>query len=793
MAQAGARRIRMRAFPFMRGSTRKRIAGYAHLLSHPAYERLLGSETLLRRSVPVLIVIFLSVVAMARWAQLDSEAEAIRTSSESELTFISELLADRIAALDLKEGTVKSLDQMQNVVSDAVASQYLRDGREILVTDNAGVIVATSPYQPERHGLSLERLLGDVLLLTTFGRRADVREIELPQGGTALAAHRLLEAPLGGVTLVQPTERIYERWRREVSLNVTLFVGTSSILLVLLYAYFAQGTRAEEADEIYRQTQNRFDMALSRGGAGLWDWDLARGRIYWSRSMFNMLGLEPREEVLGFAEVATLTHPDDIDLYTLANDVLIDQRPHIDQAFRMSHRDGSWIWMRARLQMVKNMADEPHLVGIAVDITEQQKIKKKSRRNDMRLRDAIENLSEAFVLWDSEKRLVMSNSKYQQLHSITPEIARTGANYEEIMAAARSPGVKSEFLSPGQAGEGARTIEAQLEDGRWLQINERRTKDGGFVSVGTDITAIKAHERKLLESRRLQLATIEDLHRSRRMLQEQASQLRDLNEKYAVEKDRAEAANRTKSEFLANISHELRTPLNAIIGFSEIMNESMFGPLGSEKYREYSRDIYESGLYLLGVINDILDMSKIEAGRLSLECEEFVLNDIIDETLRIMAFQSADSRITIEQDARPGIRMKADRRAIKQVLLNLLSNAVKFSREGGHVNVRASVVGGCARIAIEDNGIGISARDLAKLGQPFEQVQNQFTKSHKGSGLGLAISRSLTEMHGGSMNIRSREGLGTTVTLKLPLAPANRSELVGESGFVAEVMAPGGN
>jgi two-component system cell cycle sensor histidine kinase PleC len=790
MAQAGARRLRMRAFPFIRGSTRKRIAGYAHLLSHPAYERLLGSEALLRRSIPVLIVIFLSVVGMARWAQLDGEAEAISVSAETELNFISELLADRLAALEFDGSATGSLDELQNLVSDTVASEYLRDGREIIVTDNDGQIVATSPYQPERHGLTLERVLGDVLLLTTFGRRADVREIELSDGSRALAAHRFLDAPLGGVTLVQPTSRIYERWRREVSLNVTLFVGTSSILLVLLYAYFAQGTRAEEADEIYRQTQNRFDTALSRGGAGLWDWDLARGRIYWSRSMYDMLGLEPREEVLGFAEVARLTHPDDIDLYALANDVLVEEKPHVDQAFRMAHKDGSWIWMRARLQMVKNMSGEPHLVGIAIDITEQQKIKKKSRRNDMRLRDAIENLSEAFVLWDADKRLVMSNSKYQQLHGLTSEIARTGATYDEIMGAARSPGVKSELLSPGVDGESARTIEAQLEDGRWLQINERRTKDGGFVSVGTDITAIKAHERKLLESRRLQLATIEDLHRSRRMLQEQASQLRDLNEKYSLEKDRAEAANRTKSEFLANISHELRTPLNAIIGFSEIMNETMFGPLGSEKYREYSRDIHESGLYLLGVINDILDMSKIEAGRMTLGCEQFVLNEIIEETLRIMAFQSADSSITIGEDTEPGIKLEADRRAIKQVLLNLLSNAVKFSREGGHVTVRARKDYGHVRITIEDNGIGISAKDLAKLGQPFEQVQNQFTKSHKGSGLGLAISRSLTEMHGGTMNIRSREGEGTIVTIRLPLSPAARSAAASEKGFVAEVMPP---
>ncbi len=789
MAQAGAQRARLRVFPYLKGSTRKRIAGYARLLSHPAYERLLGSENLLRRLVPILILTFLGVLGLARWSELNAEADNIARSAQSELTFISELLAEKIALLPMDKSAGRSLQEMQNLVSDTVPSRYLRDGREIFVTDIAGEIVATAPYQPARHGLSLEKVLGDVMLLTTFGRRADVREINLPEGGTAFASHRALEVPFGGVTLTQPTERIFARWRKSVSLNVTLFVGTSSILLVILYAYFAQGTRAVEADEIYRQTQNRFETALMRGRAGLWDWDLSRGRIYWSHSMFGLLGLEPREEMLGFAEVSRLVHVDDSDLYALANDILSEHRQLVDQAFRMQHADGSWIWMRARLQLVESMSGEPHLVGIAVDVTETQKLKKKSRRNDMRLRDAIENLSEAFVLWDSDKRLVMSNSKYQQLHGLTPEIAKTGTRYEEVMEHARTPSAKTELLSLDKGEDGARTIEAQLDDGRWLQINERRTKDGGFVSVGTDITQIKGHERKLMESERRLMATIEDQHRSRRMLQEQATQLQDLAGKYAAEKDRAEKANQTKSEFLANISHELRTPLNAIIGFSEIMNAAMFGPMGSAKYQEYARDIHESGSYLLGVINDILDMSKIEAGRLSLEYEPFVLNDIIDETLRIISFQSEDRNIEVIDQIDPDIAMVADRRAIKQVLLNLVSNAVKFTGPGGRVSVRARKVAGCATITIEDNGIGISARDLAKLGRPFEQVQNQFTKSHKGSGLGLAISRSLTEMHGGAMKIRSHEGSGTIVSLRLPMDPQKVANIGGETGFITEVMA----
>jgi two-component system cell cycle sensor histidine kinase PleC len=326
-------------------------------------------------------------------------------------------------------------------------------------------------------------------------------------------------------------------------------------------------------------------------------------------------------------------------------------------------------------------------------------------------------------------------------------------------------------VTEGNAEEGARSFELLLDDGRWLQINERRTKDGGFVSVGTDITQLKRHEGRLIDGERALMATISDLRQSRQKLEHQAQQMIELAEKYAEEKDRAETANRTKSEFLANISHELRTPLNAIIGFSEIMETGMFGPLGSAKYVEYCQDIHQSGTYLLGVINDILDMSRIEAGRMQIHPEDVVLDGLIEESVRIVSTMAATQQIEVIAETDKNLKLRGDRRALTQIMLNLLSNAVKFTPAGGRIRVRARTSGDAIVFSVADTGIGIPREALSKLGRPFEQVSNQFTKNHRGSGLGLAIARSQVTLHGGAMRIRSTEGKGTVVSVRLPVNP----------------------
>jgi two-component system cell cycle sensor histidine kinase PleC len=745
------------------------VSGHARLLARPAYQRLLAAEPLLRRLIPVLIVIFLLIVGLARFVELYQLRTERDYDARETMGLIASVLTGTLA--DAARSDSPSAMTYLNALADAMPPGATGDGRRIYVADATGTVVATAPRDIEREGVQLTDILGEAQPLTIFGQRAGVLELTLPDETEVLATvHHIAGGP-AAVAIVMPIANVLDEWRADVSLNVAIFIGTSAILLVILYGYFAQSSRAQEADEIYSATHERFETALMRGRCGLWDWDLARGRMFWSRSMFQIIGQEQRDDLIGFGEVARMIHPEDGDLMALAESLYERGEATVDHMFRMRHADGRWIWLRARAELVDRDTGDPHLIGIAVDVTEQMRMVERSKTADIRLRDAIETVSEAFVLWDSENRLVMCNSKYQQLHGMPDAALLPGTPYAEVIAAGRKPLVRAQIVSDGRPEEGSRSFELQLEDGRWLQISERRTKDGGFVSVGTDITQLKRHEAKLIDGERRLMATIADLRQSRQKLELQAQQMVDLAEKYAEEKDRAEDANRAKSEFLANISHELRTPLNAIIGFSEIMHSGMFGPLGTAKYEEYCRDINQSGAYLLGVINDILDMSRIEAGRMALDADDLVLDSIVEESIRIVQNQADAQGIEVVSEVGEDLRMRGDRKALKQIMLNLLSNAVKFTPSGGRITVRARTTGGAMTFTVADTGIGIPREALKKLGRPFEQVGNQFTKNHRGSGLGLAITSSLAELHGGAMRIRSREGSGTIVSVRLPIDP----------------------
>ena len=234
-------------------------------------------------------------------------------------------------------------------------------------------------------------------------------------------------------------------------------------------------------------------------------------------------------------------------------------------------------------------------------------------------------------------------------------------------------------------------------------------------------------------------------------------------------KEEAEAASRSKSEFLANMSHELRTPLNAIIGFSDVMADEKFGPLGSGRYVQYSRDVGDSGRHLLNLINDVLDISKVEYGKLELIEEAVDLAEIIDGSLRLVRERAdaAEVALAVEMPA-PLPPLWADSRRIKQILLNLLSNAIKFTPPGGQVRLRAVARGDGLVLAVEDSGIGMDASGLELAMRPFGQVDSKLARKYSGTGLGLPLSKAFVALHGGTLEVESRPGEGTVVTVTLP-------------------------
>lgn len=264
-------------------------------------------------------------------------------------------------------------------------------------------------------------------------------------------------------------------------------------------------------------------------------------------------------------------------------------------------------------------------------------------------------------------------------------------------------------------------------------------------------------------------AALEERRRLEQWLASAIARAENSREEALVAKDSAEKANRSKSMFLANMSHELRTPLNAVIGFSEMMHTEIFGPLGDRRYREYTGLIQGAGQHLLDLINDILDMSKIEAGKQELHREKLNVGDLVRETLDMMQEQAAASHVLLETEAGTmPIFVQADRRAMKQILLNLLSNAVKFTPQGGHVSVKIQAAGDHVTLSVQDTGVGIPAEQIYRLGNPFVQIRNNAGTSQTGTGLGLALVRALTEMHDGKFRIESVEGKGTTVCISLP-------------------------
>ncbi|MGA2491727.1 MAG: ATP-binding protein [Roseiarcus sp.] len=719
---------------------------------------------------PLFAALLLCALFGLTFEHLRSERERALAGGARDLDVFATTLAARLDEALAASPAPTPSEALRAVLA---ANPDLKPSRSLLA-DGGGVVIAADPPLPAE--APLESVLGAAQPLTILADKAGALRLQGANGDDEFAAVRNLRAAPDQIAFVAPVDELLRPWRRSALIMILLLGAASFALIGSTSAFALQARRAQARARVEATMRGHVDLALNRGRCGLWNWDIAQGRVAWSKSMFEMLGLPPRAGQLSLADLQAMCHPDDEPLAAIAARAQEANPSSVDFELRMRNAEGEWIWLRKRAELVVDATTGGRrLVGIALDITDQKREAELSATADQRLREAIEAISEAFVLWDSSNRLVLCNSKYQRLHNLPQEAAKVGAPYAELAALGAPPLVdrETDVETGGEtlgAGD-ARTYEARLSDGRWLQVNERRTRDGGYVSVGTDITDLKEHEQQLLNSEQLLLATVAQLRQSRRSLEAQAQQLADLAERYHEQKAQAEMANRAKAEFLANMSHELRTPLNAIIGFSQLMEGETFGPLGSEKYRDYCAHILAGGQYLLNVISDVLDMSRLESGHIRLRPETFKVERAISKALLDVAATARDKHVAIEVEADGADAIEADLAAVERILVTLLRNAVKFSPEGGVVTVGAQAVADQMYFYVEDAGSGIGPEDISRLGRPFEQAETTMANGMKGSGLGLAIANSLIELHGGLLRITSKPGEGTAVLVSLPRAP----------------------
>ncbi|MBT4932215.1 MAG: PAS domain S-box protein [Rhodospirillaceae bacterium] len=480
-----------------------------------------------------------------------------------------------------------------------------------------------------------------------------------------------------------------------------------------------------------------------------WQWETDENFRYtrFSDTILSVLNIDPKK-LLGKTRLAVvvdgvenldgekwLQHVDDLE----------NHRPFRDFEYAHKHPDGHVLHIRVS---GKPAFDEKGKFtgyrGTGSNITTQVDAETSAASAQRQLNDAIEGISDALILFDNDDQMVMCNSRYREIFSPIADKLVPGLRFKELCRLVSRSRIfifaddsSEKWLNERLAGHKKENMryEQPLNNGRWVNVIEYPTSDGGILILLTDITELRQSE--------------EELRRAR---------------------DQAEVANRAKSDFLAGMSHELRTPLNAIIGFSDAMRTQLFGPIEQPRYIEYLGNIHDSGIHLLQLINDILDISKIEAGASEMNESRFSVSPVMDRALRLVKNRAVEGGVSLTKII-PGTlpSLYGDERRFLQVVLNILSNAIKFTPKGGDVKISAKVEkNGDMAIRISDNGMGIKKADIKKVMTEFGQINNSLAKPKEGTGLGLPLSKGLMEMHGGTLSLESKIKVGTVATLRFP-------------------------
>ncbi len=516
----------------------------------------------------------------------------------------------------------------------------------------------------------------------------------------------------------------------------------------------------QQAKAALQESEERYSLAMHGPNEGLWDWNPVSKELYLSARLLTILGFGSETIRTTSHEWQEIVHPEDRGRYQAD---LVRHLKGLDEHFECEYRvrdqAGTYRWMLARGLAVRG-ADgiATRMVGSIGDVTDRKQRESILRASEARFRSLIEAAASVIVVIDGTGLLREFNREAERVFGVRRDIvidqrwdwvlSMTGGDLGALLAAVRT-------------GQAVREQELTTADGTVLAWNLALMDDGAsIIGIAQDVTRRHWAEK-----------TLNQVNESlERRVAERTGELQRAREE-------AEQASRAKSDFVANMSHELRTPLNAIIGFSDVMRLAVMGPLGNSHYEDYVEAIWDSGTHLLSLINDILDMAKIEAGEFAVRREPVNPVYILHSACRLVRDKARASEVTMKLEVHDDIgTVELDPLRFRQIILNLTSNALKFTPAGGEVAVVLRRDGGRLHLTVTDSGIGMTPDEVAQAMRPFVQVDSSLARRFQGTGLGLPLTQKFVDMHGGAMAIDSRPGQGTTVKVMLPVEDSSMVE-----------------
>ncbi len=624
------------------------------------------------------------------------------------------------------------------------------------IVDRRGVLVARTPALDRVYGRSIEGtpfMMAAEAALRGEGGTAE-RTVGFDGVERVFAFAAVPGVPYFVYAGTAPDDYL-AAWRANVRVSLPFSALVLAIFIFLILALARHLGRLERSESSIRQSDARYQTLVANiPGIVFQRRREADGRtavVWMSDAVLPLLGMTAAEAVRDRgAPLRDATNPDDLRALLEAYERSAADMRAMHWTGRMRHAGGRERWFEIHARPRAEPGGAVVWEGLVSDVTDRvaaenalASVRAQLDQKKAQLELALSNMAQGMCVYDRDLRLTVCNRRYLELYRLEAAGIGEGSTLEQIMRASvalgnytpeRAEEVVRERLEAARRSEPRKLIQ-RLETGHIIEVDSRPLDGGGSVATFTDVTDRESAGVALRQA-----------------------------------KEQAELADRAKSQFLANMSHELRTPLNAIIGFAEIMTDRLFGPIGDPRYEEYARDIRESGRHLLTLINDILDLSKIEARQANLREEQVEIADLFTACARLVSERAQRGGVDLDvmsAEAVPAVW--ADRVKLKQILLNLLSNAIKFTPSGGTVRMTAArTPAGDVALAVADTGIGMRTQDIPLALQPFRQIESTLARRHEGTGLGLPLTKAIVEMHGGTLSIVSTPGGGTTVTATLP-------------------------